>query len=382
MQILVADESRAVRAITRSALQQTRFGADAVRDAEAGDQVLSWIHTRPAGTSLVIADWDLPGMNGFALMDRLEELRIVDEVGVLFCVNKLQLPLAEAAVQRGAAGYIVRPFSDEDLRAKVEAIPVRDAAICSVVPSDVLRDIVTSVRARQDLPTLLSLPSSIISELFAVSTRIHAIAGETLVWPGQQVGGLSFITAGEVEVCPANQDATYSRGTGDCFAERAFVCGEPARMTVKARTTVDVVQVPKVRMVELARRHAAVRSFLSALLEQPVPVAEPDCELTGTLESLPFADLLQFLNATRKTGLLLLEGDAGQGVLYFSQGEAHDAQAGEFSGEEAFFAMSGWSRARFEFRSGESSGDRTLERPTMQLLMAAYAGSSVDGVAA
>src|SRR5260221_6199013 len=117
MQILVADESRAVRAITRSALQQTRFGADAVRDAEAGDQVLSWIHTRPAGTSFVIADWNLPGMNGFALMDRLEELRIVDEVGVLFCVNELQVPLAQAAVQRGAAGYIVRPFSDEDLRA-------------------------------------------------------------------------------------------------------------------------------------------------------------------------------------------------------------------------------------------------------------------------
>jgi len=375
MQILVADESRAVRAITRAALQQTRFGADGVRDAGAGDQAVSWIHTRPAGPAVVIADWDLPGMDGIALMDLLEELRVIDEVGVLFCVNPLQVPLAEAAVQRGARGYVVRPFSDDDLRAKVEAVATRDVATRSAPPSDVLRDIVTHVRARQELPSLLSLPSGIISELFAVSTRVHAIAGETLVWPGQQIGSLSFITAGEVEVRPANPEATDVRGAGECFAERAFICGEPARITVKARTAVEIVQVPKVRMVELARRHASLRSFLSMLLTEPVPAAEPDCELTGSLQSLPFADLLQFLNATRKTGLLLLDGEGAQGVLYFSQGEAYDAQAGELTGEAAFFAMSGWAHARFQFRGGESAGRHTLERPTLRLLIDAYAKS-------
>jgi hypothetical protein len=246
----------------------------------------------------------------------------------------------------------------------------------------VLRDIVTCVRARQELPSLLSLPSTVISELFAVSVRVHTIPGETLVWPGQQVSGLAFITAGEVDVCPSDGGASYVRGTGDCFAERAFVCGEPARVTVKARTTVAIVQVPKVRMVELARRHAAVRSFLSALLREPEPAAAPESELMGSLESLPFSDLLQFLNATRKTGLLLLEGDGVQGVIYFSQGEAHDAQAGELGGEAAFFAMSGWARGRFQFRGGESAGRRTLERPTLRLLMDAYARTAVEESAA
>ncbi|HLY72873.1 MAG TPA: response regulator, partial [Planctomycetota bacterium] len=166
MQILVADESRAVRAITRSALERTRPGADTIGDAEAGDQLVSWIHMRPAGPAVVIADWDLPGLDGTDLMCRLEELRVVDEVGVLFCVNRNQVPLAEAAVARGALGYMVRPFGDDELLAKLESFSVHESSARSAPPSDVLREIVTSVRARQELPSLLSLPSRVISELF------------------------------------------------------------------------------------------------------------------------------------------------------------------------------------------------------------------------
>jgi CheY-like chemotaxis protein/CRP-like cAMP-binding protein len=372
MQILLADESRTVRAITRAALQQTRFANESLREAESGDQVMTWIHMRAVGPSLLVIDWDLPGMGGLDLMDRLEELGLLDEIGVLFCVNRAQTSLAQAAVDRGARGYIVRPFSDDDLRGKLDAIAARELATRSSQPSDILKEIVTTVRARQELPSILSLPSSVISELFTGSTRLRHATGETLVWPGQGISSLSFITAGEVDVCPADQEPAYIRGTGDCFAERAFVCGEPSRVTVRARTTVDVLHVPKVRMVELARRHASVRAFLAALLEKPGPAAVEESELTGTLESLPFADLLQFLNATRKTGLLLLEEGAVQGVLYFSRGEVHDAQVGDKTGEEAFFEMSRWARARFDFRAGESAGQRTLERPTLRMLMEAY----------
>ncbi|HEV3028198.1 MAG TPA: DUF4388 domain-containing protein [Planctomycetota bacterium] len=372
MEILVADESRAVRAMTRAALQQTRFSTGTVREAEAGDQLTTWIHVRPAGSALLVVDWDLPGMDGLALMDALEELRGLDEIAVLFCVNRAQVSLAESAVRRGARGYLVRPFSDEEFRAKLEAIGAQEPASQSSQPSDVLKDILTTVRAREELPSILCLPSAVISELFAVSTRLRHVAGETLVWPGQGISSLFFITAGDVEVSPADGKPCYVRGTGDCFAERAFVCGEPSRIGVRARTTVDILQVPKVRMVDLARRHASVRTFLAALLEKPGPAAAPMSELNGTFESLPFADLLQFLHSASKTGLLLLDEGGVQGVLYFSRGEAHDAQTGEKTGEEAFFEMSKWVRARFEFRSCESAGSRTLNRPTLRMLMEAF----------
>lgn len=372
MQVMLADESRAVRSITRGALQLTRYSGESIVEADGGTALLTWLHTRPAGPAFAVVDWDLPGMNGLALMDVLEELGAVDQLGVLFCVNRSQAPLAETAVRRGARGVIVRPFSDEEFRAQVEAIAAREASTRTSAPSDVLRDIVSTVRARAELPTLLSLPSAVITELFAVSTRVRAAAGETLVWPGQQITDLSFITAGEVEVRPAT-GAAYVRGTGDCFAERAFVCGEPVRLRVVAKTAVELVQVPKVRMVELARRHASVRSFLGVILERPTA---GESLLNGSLESLPFADLIQFLNTTRKTGHLLLEERGVQGILAFKDGEVHDAAFAGLTGEAAFFELAAWSRARFDFRSGEPAGQRTLLQSTMKLLMDAYARSA------
>jgi len=378
MHVILADESRAVRTMTRAALQQTRLAGDAVREYETGDQVLSWIHMRPAGAAFVIVDWDLPGLDGTSLLDRLEEAGALDDVSVLFCVNRAQVPLAEAAAARGACGYIVRPFSDDELRARIEAIGAKTPAVRTSPPSDVLRDIVTTVRVQQELPSLLSLPSAVIADLFARMTRVRHAAGATIVWPGQGIPALSFITSGEVEILTADgRETAERRGTGDCFAERAFVCGEPARHTVRARTAVDLIQVPKERLVELARRHAAVRSFLTALLSKPAaPAAES--EMSGSLQSLAFADLVQFLHSTRKSGLLVFEGDV-RGAIAFDGGDVIDARVRGLSGEEAFFELSTLTSARFEFRTGEGAATRTIEQPTMRLLMASYARSAEVG---
>jgi CheY-like chemotaxis protein/CRP-like cAMP-binding protein len=342
-------------------LRQTRHAADPLLEIGSGDELAAWVAARKPETAVIVADWDLPGLDGLGILDRLGG---ASDVGLLVCVNRAQIPLAEAAVQRGAKGYIVRPFSDEDLRVKIEAIGAALTATRSSEPSDIFRDIVTTVRDRQDLPTLLSLPSALISELFRNSTRTSHAAGETLVWAGERVDTLAFITSGQVEA------GGTLRGPGDCIAERAFVCGQPSRMTLKARSAVDVVRVSKMRMVELARRHAAVRTFLTALIAAPEP--EVDAELTGTLASLPFPDLLQFLNAARKTGVLLLEEAGQQGLLAFVDGEAHDARLNGEAGEEAFFRMAAWTHARFEFKAGPSSGARTLAQSTMKLLMDAY----------
>ncbi len=361
MQVLLADESRGIRALQRGVLQQTRYAGDPLLEVETGDRLAAWISTRAPGPALIVADWDLPNLDGFGILARLGT---TNDVALLVCVNRAQIPLAEAAMKRGAKGYVVRPFSDDDLRDKIETLGAALAATRSSEPSDLLRDIVTTVRARQGLPTLMSLPSAVISELFQQATRTRHEAGETLVWPGERIDSLAFITAGQVDAGGA------LRGPGDCYAERAFVCGEPLRVTVQARSAVEVVRVGKERMVELARRHAALRTFLTALIAAPEPV---EAELIGTLASLPFPDLLQFLNASRKTGLLLLEEAGQQGLLTFVAGEVQDARLSGEAGEEAFFKIATWTHAVFEFKAGPASGERTLAQSTMRLLMDADA---------
>jgi len=367
MQVLLADESRGVRALQRGVLLQTRYAANPLIEVESGEALLAWMRTRAPGPALIIADWDLPGLDGFGILARLAEAGARNDVAVLLCLNRIQDFLGAAALRRGARGTLVRPFSDDDLLQKIESIGAALQDTRASQPSDVLPNPAAAGRLRRDLPTVMSLPSAAISELFWKATRTRHAAGETLVWPGERVDSLAFVTSGQVDA------GGTIRGPGDCYAERAFVCGEPARLKVTARSTADVVRVSKERMVELARRHTSIRIFLGALILEPARPEAIEPELTGTLASLPFADLLQGLTASRKTGVLLLEEAGRQGLLVLVDGEVQDARVDGEAGETAFFRIAAWTRARFEFKAGPSVGERTMATSTMRLLMQADA---------
>src|SRR6185295_11161755 len=136
------DASKAVRAITRGMLAGSRFDGDLLLEAESPDHVASWLDLRTPGPALIVADWDLPDLDGFALLAELQDAGASGHVSVVFCVNHAQVPMAEEAVRRGACGYVVRPFTAEQLVEKLEA---GAAAARTTPPSDVLRDIVASV---------------------------------------------------------------------------------------------------------------------------------------------------------------------------------------------------------------------------------------------
>jgi CRP-like cAMP-binding protein len=198
-----------------------------------------------------------------------------------------------------------------------------------------------------------------------------------LLQAGERVDSLPFITLGDVEILSPDSPADRTtRGAGECFAERAFVCGEPAKITVRALTAVDVVAVPKESMVDLARQYPALQEFLTTLLMRKAEAPEGQTELAGTTASLSFPDLLQFLNSTRRTGVLVLETEGTVGRIYVERGEVTDAREDGESGEAVFHRLAGRPEARFEFRSGAASSVRTITQTTMQLLMSTFAAEA------
>jgi two-component system chemotaxis response regulator CheY len=379
MKVLLADESRAIRNIYRAALRETRYATAEFAEAENGLEALRWIRSVARQDDLVIADWDLPEINGLSLMEQVRELKSVRGLSVLLCVNHAQSALAQQAVRLGARGFIVRPFSDKDLGEKIEALGTGSGSSRSGEGSDVIQDIVSTVRAQESLPFLMSLPSSVIAELFRRSSRSTHQPGAVLVRVGDRIESLSFVTAGEVEVSSSRDaEGVELRGPGECFAERAFICGEPSKTAARAKTLVELVTVPKEDMVDLARGHAAIRNFLNQLLtRRPCGMlggaaAAPETELCGTLRSLPFPDLLQFLCTSRKSGVLSLEETGKRGRIYLEGGEVTDVRMDGEVGETAFFKLAGWHDAGFAFAAGGSTGTRTVRQSTMKLLMDAF----------
>jgi two-component system, chemotaxis family, chemotaxis protein CheY len=377
MHVILAQESKVIRNVLRGSVKSTRFAEASVADVQNGGDLLRALKYNGDPETLVLLDWNLPGLDVPTFLGHLRRRGMLGPVSVLLSVNAAHIPEAKEALGRGASGYITRPFSDQDLCEKIEEIGRTREIRPAASPSGVLRDIVTTARLQEDLPSLLSLPSGLIADLFEATTKARHEPGAVILRTGERVDSLSFITLGQVEILSREHPSgRVTRGAGECFAERAFVCGEPANLTVRALTAVDVIAVPKESMVELARRHPAVQDFLTALLTRK-PEQEGQIELSGTTASLSFPDLLQFLNSTRRTGVLVLETEGRTGRIYVEDGEVIDARDDGGSGEIVFHRLAGGPEARFEFRSGAASGVRTVFQSTMKLLMSSFATAQV-----
>jgi two-component system chemotaxis response regulator CheY len=108
MQILVVDDSKAMRLIIRRTLRQAGFDADVV-EAENGKQALEVLRaTRPV---LILSDWNMPEMTG---IDFLKRVRLADDRIPFGFVTSEQTPdMRHQAAEAGANFLIGKPFTAE-----------------------------------------------------------------------------------------------------------------------------------------------------------------------------------------------------------------------------------------------------------------------------
>lgn len=114
---LVVDDSRVIRKITGSVAKNMGF---AVAEAENGEEALAICKkTMP---DLVITDWDMPEMDGLSFVTALRAIPTSHAPKVVFCTSKGSNSNIHAGIAAGADDYIVKPFKEEGLRAKLEQL--------------------------------------------------------------------------------------------------------------------------------------------------------------------------------------------------------------------------------------------------------------------
>lgn len=124
LKFLVVDDSRAIQAIIRRAIQKCGYEPVEIKTALDGEQALDIIETFVP--DLVITDWHMPKVSGLELVQALRQMGH-KSIRVGFVTTEKTPSMLDQAISNGAMFILHKPFNDAELGAAVVS-SVKDLA--------------------------------------------------------------------------------------------------------------------------------------------------------------------------------------------------------------------------------------------------------------
>jgi two-component system chemotaxis response regulator CheY len=118
MRILVVDDFSTMRRIIKNILRQLGFN----NIEEADDGTTAWEMLNKGGIDFVISDWNMPQMTGIELLRKVRSSEEFADMPFLMVTAEAQQENVIEAVQAKVSNYIVKPFTAETLKQKIDKI--------------------------------------------------------------------------------------------------------------------------------------------------------------------------------------------------------------------------------------------------------------------
>lgn len=119
LKLLVVDDSSTMRRIIKNTLQ--RLGFNDVLEAEHG--VEAWqIMERTPDINVLITDWNMPEMNGLDLVRKVRAEKRYDGMPIIMVTTEGGKAEVITALKAGVNNYIVKPFTPQVLKEKLEDV--------------------------------------------------------------------------------------------------------------------------------------------------------------------------------------------------------------------------------------------------------------------
>jgi len=111
----LVDDDASLRKAIKRLLRSAGYGAETFSSAR------SFLDSVPLhdAEGLLILDLRMPGMDGFELQDKLNELRCA--LKIIIITADAKVGDRERALQNGAVGFLQKPFQDESLLELIRA---------------------------------------------------------------------------------------------------------------------------------------------------------------------------------------------------------------------------------------------------------------------
>ncbi len=240
---------------------------------------------------------------------------------------------------------------------------------------------ITRVAEEPEKPFLSRLPAELVRELLAACDMDRFEEPTVVVKDNDPGERLYFMGDGEAEVLKEGEEGTAALVAvlrkGDCFGEMSLLTGEPASATVRTRLPGTVVlSMPRETLDRFLTSRQALASEFSKLIADRLRRMNVFVEremqkraVSGRLSMLSAPNLLQTLQASKRTGTLKANHEGKEASLGFQDGELVGIVVADEEGEEAFYELLRWPDGAFYFDPDEVEARGKPVRPLLSLLM-------------
>lgn len=116
MRILSVDDSNATRQFIKNAVDVLGFE---FLEAADGQQGLDLLDEEQGNVDLILLDWNMPVMNGMEMLEKIKNDDRYKDIPITMVTTEIERHKVVEAIGKGAKNYVMKPFTQEDLVAKI-----------------------------------------------------------------------------------------------------------------------------------------------------------------------------------------------------------------------------------------------------------------------
>ena len=139
MRILIIEDEPGIALFLKEGLQEESFAVDVANDGPSGLELAT---VNDGEYDLILLDWMLPGMSGIEVVRQLR--KIASQIPVIFLTARDTVQDTVFALEMGANDFIKKPFSFEELLARVRVqLRGKQPENSRIIHGDLLMDLNT-----------------------------------------------------------------------------------------------------------------------------------------------------------------------------------------------------------------------------------------------
>jgi two-component system, chemotaxis family, chemotaxis protein CheY len=122
LRALIIDDSAVMRKVIERALGQAGLDLSEVLQASNGEEALQTLRDNPGGANalgLILSDINMPVMDGLQFLEARKQENLAPGVPVVMITTEGNETFVMRAIAAGAQGYICKPFTAEQVKARV-----------------------------------------------------------------------------------------------------------------------------------------------------------------------------------------------------------------------------------------------------------------------